>query len=503
MCPAEKRSEKMRDFLEELREMVVQSNLPGIIGAVLVLFIGWLIALWISGMVAAAAVSCCQWRKQLPGAEGDSDSENAGKMASKITYWIVMILVLLGCMSLLQLEYAAIPLREFLTVMAKYLPNIAGALLLIVIARITAGIVRAGVRKFMSRKLPAEGEENKWNIEQKKTLEFSVQGAGFVVYLFFLPAILNALEIYGITAPLQAMFAVALVYLPRIVAALVILFVGFWVARIIRKGVCTALTAAKIDDAVSFMGFKSEGGKFAKSCAYIVWAVTVIPIVIAALTALDIAPLTQSISGFLNMLLFGAGNIVGALLVLVATLFVAKISDKVVRRLSSAVGIDGVWKEMGVEQDKIPEFTLSAATGKCALIAVWVLGIIAACEILNFEQLAKILRNFALFGGNLIVSVIVLMIGIALAQFVNRLVGDKIGRVWSYTVKITVIVFTVALALSNLNIGQAIVETAFAMILGALCLAGALAFGFGGREFAANLLEKLNKGNCSSQSKKD
>ncbi|MBE6377565.1 MAG: hypothetical protein E7051_01965 [Lentisphaerae bacterium] len=484
----------MRNFMEEIKEMVIQSNLPGIIGAVLVLFIGWLIALWISGMVAATAVSCCQWRKQLPGGEEDSDSESAGKMASKITYWIVMILVLLGCMSLLELEYAAIPLREFLTVLAKYLPNIAGALLLIVIARITAGIVRAGVRKFMVRKLPAEGEDKKWDLEQVKTVELSVQGAGFIVYLFFLPAILNALEIYGITAPLQAMFAVALVYLPRAVAAFAILFVGLWAAKIIRRGVDAGLTAVKIDDALSFFGFnKSEGNKWAKLCAYTVWVLTVIPVVIAALTALDIAPLTQSISGFLNMLLAGAGNIIGAILVLLATLFAARISEKAVKRLSAAAGVDEFWKKIGVGQDKLPGFTLSEATGKCALIAVWILGIIAACDMLDFEQLSKVLRSFALFGGNLVISVVVLFIGVALAQFVSRILGDKIGKGLNCAVKVAVIAFTLALALSNLNIGQAIVETAFAMILGALCVAGALAFGLGGREFAANVLKNLHQ----------
>ena len=81
----------------------------------------------------------------------------------------------------------------------------------------------------------------------------------------------------------------------------------------------------------------------------------------------------------------------------------------------------------------------------------------------------------------------------AFAHFISRIIGDKISRALNCAVKFAVIVFTVALALSNLNIGQTIVEIAFAMILGALCLAGGLAFGLGGREFAANMLKKLTK----------
>ena len=55
------------------------------------------------------------------------------------------------------------------------------------------------------------------------------------------------------------------------------------------------------------------------------------------------------------------------------------------------------------------------------------------------------------------------------------------------------LVFTGAIALSNMEIGSDIVRTAFALLLGAVCVAAALAFGLGGREFAAKKLEEWNK----------
>ncbi len=484
----------MRGFLEELKELVIRSNLPGIIGAAVVLLIGWLIALWVSELAAKAAVSCSKLRKHLPGGDEENDLDSAGKMAGRISYWIVMILVLLGCMSLLHLEYAAIPLREFLIIVAKYLPNIAGALLLVVIARITAGIVRAGVRKIMLHTLSGKVDEKKWGIEYSKSSEISVQAAGFIVYLFFLPAILNALQIYGITAPLQAMFAVVLIYLPRVIAALAILLIGLWAAKIIRRGVSAALNAMKLDEAGELFGFKKfSGERFSKLCGYTVWVLVAIPVVIAALTALNIAALTQSISGFLNILLAGAGNIIGAILILFGTYLIGKVAEQAVSRLSSSAGLDNFWKKLGIANERFPEFTLSAAAGKIAVITVWILGSVAACEILHFTQLSGIIRKFAYFGGNLILSVIVLLIGISLARFTGRLIGEKIGKTMNYAIQAAVIIFTLALALSNLKIGQAVVEITFAMVLGALCLAGGLAFGLGGREFAAGVLEKWHR----------
>lgn len=482
----------MRDFFEEVREMIMQSNLPGIVGAVLVLIIGWLVALWLSGAVAATAASCAKLRKHLPGGDDESELSNAGSMAGKITYWIVMIMVVLGCMSLLQLEYAAIPLREFMTVLARYLPNVAGALLLIVIARITAGIVRAAVRNIMEKRNCDCAVSEKLGIKKEKAAGFTAESAGFLVYLFFLPAILNALEIYGITAPLQAMFAVALIYLPRFVAALAIIVIGLWAARIVRRGVAAALEAVKIDEAGKFLGFqKFSGHNFAVLCSWTAWGLVVIPVVIAALTALDIAILSQSISGFLNMLLVGAGNIIGAVLILFVTYLVACLADKGMRKISCSAGIDKFLSKVGVGSEKVSELPLSIIAGKIVMIGVLVLGALAACEILHFTGLADVIRRFAIFGGNLILSLIILLIGIAAAQFLAGMLNEKFDRILVYAVKTAVIIFAAVLALSNLNIGQAVVEISFAMILGALCLAGGLAFGLGGREFAARLLEEL------------
>ena len=213
--------------------------------------------------------------------------------------------------------------------------------------------------------------------------------------------------------------------------------------------------------------------------------------VIAALTALDIAILSQTISGFLNMLLVGAGNIIGAVLILFVTYLVACLADKGTRKISCSAGIDKFLSKVGVGSEKVSELPLSIIAGKIVMIGVLVLGALAACEILHFTGLADVIRRFAIFGGNLILSLIILLIGIAAAQFLAGMLNEKFDRILVYAVKTAVIIFAAVLALSNLNIGQAIVEISFAMVLGALCLAGGLAFGLGGREFAASLLEEL------------
>ena len=195
----------MKEFFNRMWQKIAESDLPNLFGAIAVLLVGWLLALWLSRKVSGAAHRCLNRSGGTVGADGEAKlPENVDSTAGKITYWTVMIFTVLGCMSLLQLDSAAEPLREFITSIARYLPNIAGALLLLFLARIAAGIVRAVIRRCLSREQVKNSVAGKLGTDPEKTVEYTAGSAGFLVYLFFLPAILNALEIYGLTEPLHS-----------------------------------------------------------------------------------------------------------------------------------------------------------------------------------------------------------------------------------------------------------------------------------------------------------
>ena len=69
----------------------------------------------------------------------------------------------------------------------------------------------------------------------------------WLIFLLFLPAILGALELEGLLDPVQGMVNDILGMLPNILAAGVIAFVGWWVARILRDLVSNLLAAAGAD----------------------------------------------------------------------------------------------------------------------------------------------------------------------------------------------------------------------------------------------------------------
>ena len=135
----------------------------------------------------------------------------------------------------------------------------------------------------------------------------------------------------------------------------------------------------------------------------------------------------------------------------------------------------------------------SVITGKLVNITILLFAVLASCEILGFNKLADLIKIFAQFGGNLLLSVIVLLIGVWLANLAAQMLAGKCNKILTDFVRVCVIIFTVALAIGNINVGYEIVEIAFTLLLGAICVAAAIAFGFGGREFAAKCLKEWSE----------
>ena len=143
---------------------------------------------------------------------------------------------------------------------------------------------------------------------------------------------------------------------------------------------------------------------------------------------------------------------------------------------------------MGLHKEGENSTAPSLVAGKLVFVAIVLLAVLSACDILGFEQLAGLLRDLTAFGGNLLLGVAVLLLGVWLANFAADAIKGKCSDLLAAGVRVAVIVFTVAMAIGTVNIGGRIVEIAFTLILGAVCVAAAIAFGVGGREVAGKLL---------------
>jgi hypothetical protein len=120
-----------------------------------------------------------------------------------------------------------------------------------------------------------------------------------------------------------------------------------------------------------------------------------------------------------------------------------------------------------------------------------------ATEILNFPALTEIVRAILRIGARVLSGVVVFALGLYLANLAFRLVnamGTSQAKVLAQAARIAVITFSGAMALQQMGVATDIVNLAFGLLLGAIAVAIAIAFGLGGRDVASEQIREWLNG---------
>jgi hypothetical protein len=124
-------------------------------------------------------------------------------------------------------------------------------------------------------------------------------------------------------------------------------------------------------------------------------------------------------------------------------------------------------------------------------------GAVMATEILNFPALTEIVRAILRIGARVLSGVVVFALGLYLANLAFRLVnamGTSQAKVLAQAARIAVITFSGAMALQQMGVATDIVNLAFGLLLGAIAVAIAIAFGLGGRDVASEQIREWLNG---------
>ena len=131
---------------------------------------------------------------------------------------------------------------------------------------------------------------------------------------------------------------------------------------------------------------------------------------------------------------------------------------------------------------------------------VIILFLIPTLEIWGLSKATQVLNQFLFYTPNVIIAVIVLFVGIVVANLVADLVRHSIASfssksavTVSFIAKSTVLFFTFLIVLNQLGVAQDLIRILFTGIVAMLAIAGGLAFGLGGKDLARELLDELKK----------
>ena len=125
------------------------------------------------------------------------------------------------------------------------------------------------------------------------------------------------------------------------------------------------------------------------------------------------------------------------------------------------------------------------------MTAALIVGIMEAAHKVGGDSTAVLLFQVTALGGKVIFGTVIIVVGIFLARVLSTLVGSSTGES-SYAetiVKYAIIALFTAIGLTFMGLADQIVMMAFGLILGSAAVATALAFGLGGRDWAARQLE--------------
>lgn len=330
----------------------------------------------------------------------------------------------------------------------------------------------------------------------------------WIIFLLFIPWILTYLGLSETLAPLNNMVTTVFNYMPRVVGAGVILAIGFVIATAAQRAVTSLFSAAPIDHAAKRVeiGDLIKGNEIARALGLITYVGILIPTFIIALEALAIASISQPLTSMFETILGAIPSIIAAVLVLfVFTLFARAVRSLVISVLTG-VGFDRFWDELGLAIDqnhdavaKAPRRTTLTPTvviANITMAAMLIVGAITAAQQLNIEPVSTALTEILAVGGRILLGSVVIIVGIPVARFVGNLIrraGDARSEFTATAVVWGILVLVTAIGIREMGLGEDIIYAGFVIILGALALAAALAFGIGGRGAAARFLERLDR----------
>ena len=215
-------------------------------------------------------------------------------------------------------------------------------------------------------------------------------------------------------------------------------------------------------------------------------------------------PLQNALSTFLSYL----PQLIGAIVILIIGYVVAKVLQAVVGRVLQGIGFEGWMEKGGIKQffDRTQtNQTPTSIIGKLVFWFVFIIALTMAADALGIPQVSAVLAQLIAFIPSIIAAILILVLAALLANFVSGIVRGATGSgVLASVVQYAIIVYAVFAAITELGIAVQLTAPTFLILLGAVALAAAIAFGLGGREVAQDIVSKAyNRSNEVTTSSSD
>jgi small-conductance mechanosensitive channel len=202
----------------------------------------------------------------------------------------------------------------------------------------------------------------------------------------------------------------------------------------------------------------------------------------------------QSLQDALSTFLGYIPQLIGALIILIVGYVVARVLRAVVGRVLQGIGFDRWMERGGIKQffDRAEtNQTPASILGALVFWFVFIIAITMAADALGIPQVSVVLAQLIAYIPQIIAAILILILAALLANFISGIVRGATGSdLLSSIAQYAIIVYAVFAALTQLGVAVQLTANTFLILLGAVALAAAIAFGIGGQEMARDILKK-------------
>ncbi|GGL95029.1 hypothetical protein GCM10010099_09000 [Streptomyces cinereus] len=462
------------------------SSMMTMIGALIIFILGWIIAS-IVGSVVHKLLEKLSINQKMNASTGKT--YDLAHLLSRIVFWFVFIIGISAALSFLKLDAISVPFANMVNIVLLFIPNLIAAGLLALLGWVLATVARSALSNVLNRTSVDEKLSSEAGVPHMS--ESIANLAYWFILLMFLPMVLQQLGVTGLLAPINGMITKALSYIPNLIGAGVIIFVGFVIAKILRGIVTNIVTSLNVQNLVGKAGIGNQT-QIANIAGTLVYLIVLITAIIMGLNVLDIQAISGPATNMLNEIMLAIPNIIYAVVILGGAYFVSKLIADIVKNLLDNSGVNILPSKLGL-QNVLGSAKVSDVVGYLIVFFVMLFAVMEAAKVLNLTQVSNLITVFIAFGSQVILGAVILAVGFWLANILASAVQrSPNGTAFlANLVRVLIMGLVLAMGLRAMGIADSIVNMAFGLTLGAVAVAFALAFGLGGREAAARFLKNI------------
>jgi len=289
-------------------------------------------------------------------------------------------------------------------------------------------------------------------------------------------------------------------YLPQLIVGIVVLAIGVMLANVVQNALTSTLEVAQVDRLASRFGVSDaaesdvQTNSIAKGLGGLAKAIVILLFAIAAIGIWDIPGFSDEVNNMLGTVLDYIPSILGAAIILAAAVFIGRFVSNLVKSTLPALGVDSSLSTVAALDGDGTRVVPSNIIATVSFVGIVLMGLTAAMKALGIPELTNVFNTLLEVGGRVVLGAIIIGAGLFIANFVSKLVTQTSGDLAGKIIKYATIVIVTFMGLETMQLGEGIVDTAFRYSVMAAAVAagvgGAIAFGLGGREWAA---KKLNE----------